>query len=127
MERKTMKENVWHTLKSYLCMQGSLVQDNGHSLVQVPRRSGSGTLWKRTVHKEFGIISRKRCCWNSMKVAVQFSVQQLHCPGANSRAKDTENCRFTIVPTRKQLRLIFRIIAFANHLSLYGAVENMCD
>ena len=27
-------------LKSYLCMQGSLVQDNGHSLVPVPRRSG---------------------------------------------------------------------------------------
>ena len=26
-----MKENVWHTLKSYLYMQRSLVQDNGHS------------------------------------------------------------------------------------------------
>ena len=40
VERKTMKKNVWHTLKSYLCMQESLVQDNGHSLVPVPKRSG---------------------------------------------------------------------------------------
>ena len=40
VERKTMKKNVWHTRKSYLCMHGSLVQDNGHSLVPVPKRSG---------------------------------------------------------------------------------------
>ena len=40
VERKTMKKNVWLTLKSYLCMQGSLVQDNGHSLVPVLRKSG---------------------------------------------------------------------------------------
>ena len=37
---KKKKKNVWYTLKSYLCMQGSLVQDNGHSLVPVPKRSG---------------------------------------------------------------------------------------
>ena len=71
-------------------MQRSLVQDNGHLLVQVQRRNG--ILWKRTAHKEFGITSRKRCCWNSPKVVVQFSVQQLHCPGVSSKAKDTENC-----------------------------------
>ena len=33
-----MKKNVWHTLKSYLCMQGCLVQDNGHSLVPVLKK-----------------------------------------------------------------------------------------
>ena len=77
--------------------------------------------------KEFGITSRKRCCWNSLKVDVQFSVQQLHCPGVSSKAKDTENCRFTTVPIRKQLRLIFRIIVSANQLTLYGAVANMCE
>ena len=38
-----------------------------------------------------------------------------------------ENCRFTTVPIRKQLRHFFRIIAFANQLSLYGAVANMCE
>ena len=37
---KDNEKNVWHMLKSYLCMQGSLVQDNGHSLVPVLRKSG---------------------------------------------------------------------------------------
>ena len=37
---KDNEKNVWHTLKSYLCMQGSLVLDNGHSLVPVLRKSG---------------------------------------------------------------------------------------
>ena len=39
--------------------------DSGHLLVQLLRRNG--ILGKRIVHKEFGIISRKRCCWNSLK------------------------------------------------------------
>ena len=37
-----------------------------------------------------------------------------------------ENCRFILVPLKKQLRL-FRIIASANQLSLYGAVAEMCE
>ena len=43
-----------------------------------------------------------------------FSVPRLHCPGVNSEAKDMENCRYTLLPLRKQLRLFFA------HLSLYG-------
>ena len=42
-----------------------------------------------------GITSRKRSCWNLQKADVQFSVQQLHFPGVSSKAKDTENCRYT--------------------------------
>ena len=72
-----------------------------------PGSERSGILWKKIAHKEFGIISRKRCCWNSQKADVLFSVQQLHCPGVISKAKDTENCRFTIVPIRQRLRLFF--------------------
>ena len=56
-----------------------------------------------------------------------ISVQQLHCPGVFSRAKDTENCLFILLPLRKQLRLFFRTIVFVNQLSLYGAVANMCE
>ena len=93
-------------------------------LVQVPRRSG--ILWKRIVHKEFGIISRKRCCWNWLKVDVQFSVQQLHCPGVSSKVKDTENCRYILLQIKKQLRL-FRIILSVNQLSAYGAVAAICE
>ena len=105
-------------------LQRSLVLDSGHLLVQVPKRSG--ILWKRIAHKEFGMTSRTKCCWFSQKADVQFSVQRLHCPGVISKAKDTENCRFTIVPIRQRLRL-FRIIVFANQLSLHGAVANMCE
>ena len=78
--------------------------------------------------REFGVISRKRCCWNSPKADVHFSVQQLHCPGVSPKAKDTENCRFTIVPTdQATIETIFRKIVFANQLSLYGAVANMSE
>ena len=107
--------------KSSLYLQRSLVLDNGHLLVQVPKRNG--ILWKRIAHKEFGITSRKRCGWNSQKADVQFSVQQLHCPGVSSKAKDTVNCLYILLRIKKQLRL-FRIIVFANQLSLYGAVAN---
>ena len=57
--------------------------------------------------KEFGTISRKRCWWNSLRVDVQFSVQRLPCPGVNSEARNMENCRFTLLPTRKQVILFF--------------------
>ena len=64
---------------------------------------------------------------NSPKADVQFSVQRLHCPSASSKAKDTENCRFTLLQTKKQVRLYFRIIVSAHQLSLYGAVAEMCE
>ena len=41
------------------------------------------------------------------KADVLFYAQQLHYPGVSSKAKDTENCRFTIVPIRQRLRLSF--------------------
>ena len=37
-----------------------------------------------------------------------------------------ENCRFTLLPTRK-IETIFRIIVSANQLSLYGVVANNCE
>ena len=96
--RKTMKENAWQMLKSSLYMQRSLVLDTGHLLVQVPKRSG--ILWKRIVHKEFGIISRKRCCWNLPKAHVKIFVLRHHCPEVNSESKNLVNCRFTLLPLR---------------------------
>ena len=103
--RKTMNKNAWQMLRLSPYLRRSLVKDNSHFLVQVPRRSG--ILWKRIAHKEFGIIPRKRCWWNSPKADVQFSVQQLHCPGVSSKAKDMEHCRFTFLPLRQQLKLFF--------------------
>ena len=104
-DRKGIKKNIWQMPKSSPYLQGDSVLDNGHFLVQVPKRSG--ILWKRIAHKEFGITSRTRCCWNSQKADVQFSVQQHHFPEVNSEVEDMENCRFTIVPTRQRLKLFF--------------------
>ena len=59
MTEKAIKMNVWQMPESSKYLQRNLVLDNGHLLVQVPRRSG--ILEKRIVHKELGIISRKRC------------------------------------------------------------------
>ena len=38
-----------------------------------------------------------------------------------------ENCRYTMQPIWKRLRLFFRIIVSANQLSLYGAVAELCE
>ena len=53
--------------------------------------------------RDFWTISRERCWWNSPKTDVRFSVLRPHCPEVNSEAKDMENCRFTLLPLRKQL------------------------
>ena len=68
---KAIKKNVWQMPESSPYLQGNSVLDNGHSLVQVLKRSG--ILWKKIVHIEFGIISRTRCYWNSQKADVLFS------------------------------------------------------
>ena len=67
----------------------------------------SGTLSKKTVHKEFGTKLQKGYCWNSLRANVQFSALRLHCPEVNSKAKDMVNCLYTLQPTRKRLRLFF--------------------
>ena len=89
---------------------------------------GSEKKWysmKENCHKEFGITSRTRCCWNSQRADVLFSVQRLHCPGVFSRAKDMENCRYTA--DNPTIETIFRLIISANQLSIYGAVANICE
>ena len=104
-DRKAIKKNVWQMPKSSPYLQGSLVLDNGHLLVQVLRRSGIPV--KRIVHKELGIILRTKCCWNSQKADILFSVQRLHCPGVISRAKDMEHCQYTSLQIIQQLKQFF--------------------
>ena len=113
-----MKKHVWQMSKSSPYLQRSLILDKGHSLIQVPKRSG--ILWKRIVHKELGIISQKRYCRNSQKADVFFPCNNSIVQG-NLRSKGYILLRITIN------RDFFRIIVFANQLSLYGAVENMCE
>ena len=73
---------------------------------------GSEKKWysgEEKVHKELGIISRTKCCWNSQKADILLSVQRLHCPGVNSRAKDMENCRYTSLQMNSQLKQFFAL------------------
>ena len=88
-----------------------------------PGSEKSGTLPKKTVHKESGTKLQKGCCWNSLRADVRFSVLRLHCPVINSKAKDMVNCRYD----QETIETIFRIIVSANQLSLYGAVAEICE
>ena len=45
--------------------------------------------------------------WHSQKANTQSSEPRVHCPEECSEAKVVENCRSTIVPTRKRLQLFF--------------------
>ena len=72
-----------------------------------PGSEKSTILGKRIVHKELGIISRTKCCWNSKKADILFSVQRHLCPGENSRAKDMENCQCNSLQIIQQLKLFF--------------------
>ena len=60
-----------------------------------------------------------------MLLDVRFSVQQLHCPGVNSEAKDMENCQFTLLPLRKQLRLFFAYL-FLQISSVFTEQSRKC-
>ena len=42
-------------------------------------------------------------------------------------AKDVEICGYIMQPIWKRLRLFFRIIVYANQLSLYGAMTEICE
>ena len=72
-----------------------------------PGSEKSGTPSVKRVHKESGTKLQKGCCWNLPKADVQFSVLRHHCPEVNSKAKDMENCRYTMQPIWKRLRLFF--------------------
>ena len=77
---KAIRKNVWQMPESSKYLQRSLVLDNGHLLVQVPKRNG--ILWKR--------INSPQGIWDHIpeKMLLEFaesgcpiSVEQLHCPG----------------------------------------------
>ena len=94
VDQETMKKNASRMLNSFLFVQKDLEQDSGIVAVQIVDEV-SGTKWRR------------RCCWNSQKADIQFSVLQVHCPEVNSKAKAMENCRYTVVPIWRRLKLFF--------------------
>ena len=84
-------------------MRDDFQQEDGHSSDLDQKRSG--ILSVKIVHKENGAKRLKGCCWNWKKVIVQFSALQAQCPEVDSKAKDMENCRYTMQPIWKRLNL----------------------
>ena len=100
-----------------------MVSDNGHLLVQVPNRSG---VLPRTAYKERGPILLKKCFWNSKKADIPPSLQQLHCPGVSSEAKDAENCRHTSPQMILQLTQFFALL-FLSISSVFTEQAVVCE
>ena len=90
---------------------------------QVLKRSG---ILQRIVHKVLGIILRNKCCWNSQKVDILFSVQRLHCPGVfKSKGRGKLSIHFTA--DELTIETFFRIIISVNRLSFNGAAAAICE
>ena len=120
---KAIKKNVWQMPESSKYLQRNLVLDSGHLLVQVPKRSG--ILWKRIAHKELGshrgqmLLEFAESGCPIFRATTPLSRCKLKCKGHGKLS-----IHFTAdYPT---IETIFRIIVFANQLSLHGAVANMC-
>ena len=92
-------------------LQRSLVLDNGHLLVQVPKKKWY-SMEENSPQGMLGIISRTRCCWNSQKVDVLFSVQRLHCPGVISFKGHGKLSIPFYCAEEGNIQTIFRIIVF---------------
>ena len=80
-----------------------LEQDNGHSSYLDQRKSGS--LLVKTVHKEKGTELRSKWCWHLQKAHTLSSDPRVHCPEECLRAKVVENCRYTIAPILRRLKM----------------------
>ena len=108
MTEKAIKKNVWQMPESSKYLRENLVLDNGHLLDQVLKRSGP--LWKRIVHKELGIISRTKCCWNSQKGDILLSVQTTPLSRGILRSKGHGKLSIHFTADNPTIETIFRII-----------------
>ena len=98
--------------------------DNGHLLVQVLKRSG---ILQRIAHKELGIISRTKCCWNLQKADINFPVQRPPLSKGFLKSKGHGKLSIHFTADYPTIETVFRIIISANQVSIYGAVANICE
>ena len=114
-----MKNNVWQMPELSKYLRRSLVLDNGHLLVQVLKRSG--ILWKRIDN-----IAEKMLVEFAESTCPIFRVTT---PLSREVSKRKGGVKLSIHSCADPgtIETIFRIIVSANQLSLYGAVENVCE
>ena len=120
-----MKKNVWQMPKSSLYMQRSLVWDNGHSLVLVLRKSG--TLSKKTVHKEFGTKIAERMLLEFAESGCPIFRATTPLSRGQLKSKGHGKLSIHFAADLEPIETIFRIIVSANQLTLYGAVAEICE
>ena len=83
--------------------------------------------WKRIVHKEFGIISRTKMLLEFAESGCPFFRATTPLSRCNLKSKGHGKLSIHFAADYPTIETVFRIIAFANQLSLYGAVANMCE
>ena len=105
-------------------MQKDLELVNGLSLDQVLRKSG---ILPRTVHKELGTTLRNRCCWKCAESG--HPIFRATTPLSRGQWKSKGRGKLSIHFTADQdtVDTIYRIILFANQLSVCRAVAAICE
>ena len=98
--KNATKMNVWQMPESSKSLRTNLVLINDHLLDKIPKRSG---ILQRMVHKEPGIILRKKCSWNLQKADILSCVQRHHCPEENWKVKEKGKYPYTSVLIQIQL------------------------
>ena len=98
--------------------------DNGHSLVQVPKRSG--ILWKKSPQGIWDHIAEKMLLEFAESTCQIFRATNPLSRG-QLRSKGHGKLSIHFAADQATIETIFRILAFAKQLSLYGAVANMCE
>ena len=76
---------------------------------------------------KLGITSRTKCGWNPQKADILFSRATTPLSRGNLKSRGHGKQSIHFAADELTIETIFRIIAFANLLSLYGAVANMCE
>ena len=131
MTEKGNKDEAWQMPESSKYLRENLVLDNGHLLDQVLKRSG--IVGKRIVQKELGITSRTKCCWNSQKADILFSVQRFIALKSKGRSrgqlksKGKGKVSIHFAADQDTIETIFSIIFSVNQLSIYGAMAAICE
>ena len=92
-------------LISFLYIQEDLEQDTGHFSILVQRKVVFYQ-WVQST-KWMGQNGRGDKWWHSQKADTQSSVPRVLCPEVSTEAKAVENCRYTIKPIWKRLKLFF--------------------
>ena len=124
VEQKAIKKNVWQMPESSPYLQRSLVLDNGHLLVPVPKKkwysmkedSPQGS-WDSIAEKMLVEFAERGC--PIFRATTPLSRCQL-------RSKGHGELSIHFAATQETIET-FRTIVSANQLSLYGAVAENCD